>query len=369
MNNIKIFFSSIVLFSLSHFLGAQSTEKVDSLGLPGDNLNLYVVLDLFQESETLEDFEKKLNQESLKINNLDLNNDDKIDYLKVIDNQTGDAHVIVIQTPISDSETQDVAVIEVDKDKNGKILVQVIGNEELYGKDYIIEPKDNDEETASTPNKVVNSDTSKNAVGTTVINNTTNNYYNTNTPSAEVNKIYVAVNYWPSVRYIYGPSYVIYRSAWRWNNYPGWWAPWRPWYWRSYYHHHYHHYKYHYNHYHKYGAYRSAAAHKYYGQRTSNSITVKKYKMQGTYKKVYKKDGDNKVKNPAYKPKSNLPSKQTPVKKINKGNNDSKPKNQAPIKKNNISPTIKKQPVKKQPSKKMNSIKSSPTKHGGNKRK
>ena len=42
-----------------------SQEKItpDSLGLPGDNLNLYGVLDLFQKSETLEEFEKKLNAE------------------------------------------------------------------------------------------------------------------------------------------------------------------------------------------------------------------------------------------------------------------------------------------------------------------
>ena len=33
-------------------------QKADSLGLPGDNLNLYAVLKLFQESATLEGFEK-----------------------------------------------------------------------------------------------------------------------------------------------------------------------------------------------------------------------------------------------------------------------------------------------------------------------
>ena len=56
---------------------SQTIPKADSLGLPGDNLNLYAVLDLFQQSETFEIFEKKLNEEDSKINNLDLNNDGK----------------------------------------------------------------------------------------------------------------------------------------------------------------------------------------------------------------------------------------------------------------------------------------------------
>ncbi|NSW95826.1 MAG: hypothetical protein HPY62_14045, partial [Bacteroidales bacterium] len=45
------------------------------LGLPGDNLNLYAVMKLFQESETLEGFERSLNDENSRINNLDLNGD------------------------------------------------------------------------------------------------------------------------------------------------------------------------------------------------------------------------------------------------------------------------------------------------------
>ena len=40
------------------------------LGLPGDNLDLFAVLDLFQKSKTIEDFEKSLNEEKTGINNL-----------------------------------------------------------------------------------------------------------------------------------------------------------------------------------------------------------------------------------------------------------------------------------------------------------
>lgn len=117
--------------SISNNLKAQKVEKADSLGLPGDNLNLYAVLELFQQSATFEEFEKKLNQKDSKINNLDLNNDGKTDYIKVVDHKEGDSHATVLQIPINEKESQDVAVIEIDKDKNGKIILQIIGNEEF----------------------------------------------------------------------------------------------------------------------------------------------------------------------------------------------------------------------------------------------
>ena len=62
------------------------------LGLPGDNLDLYAVLTLFQKSKTIEAFEKSLNDEKTKINNLDLNLDKKVDFIKVVTKKDGDAY-------------------------------------------------------------------------------------------------------------------------------------------------------------------------------------------------------------------------------------------------------------------------------------
>jgi len=59
-----------LLLYTSHQAVAQAEDE--KLDLPGDNLNLYAVLKLFQESETLEGFERKLNEEDSEINNLDL---------------------------------------------------------------------------------------------------------------------------------------------------------------------------------------------------------------------------------------------------------------------------------------------------------
>jgi hypothetical protein len=189
------------------------TPSQDSLGLPGDNLDLYGVLELFKKSENPEEFEKALNKEDNKLNNLDLNGDDKIDYIHVIDRTDKNAHALVLQVAVDDKESQDVAVIEIEKKSDGTADMQIVGDEALYGKDYIIEPLD--EAAAKAP------------AGAPAKSNTT---------------VVVNVWHWPAVQYIYRPSYVVWVSPWGWGHYPGWWSPWRPIYWRHYHPHwsHYH---------------------------------------------------------------------------------------------------------------------------------
>ncbi|MEO6757914.1 MAG: hypothetical protein ABIO24_00565, partial [Saprospiraceae bacterium] len=99
---------------LSGALYAQDSP-VDSTGFPGDNFSLEAALDLFKKSASLEAFEQSLNMENNDVNNLDLNEDGQIDYVRVIDRMDGDAHAIVLQVPVSASESQDIAVIEVEK--------------------------------------------------------------------------------------------------------------------------------------------------------------------------------------------------------------------------------------------------------------
>ena len=52
--------------------------------MAGDNLDLYAVLDLFLKSKTIEGFEKSLNDTKTGINNLDLDLDRKVDFIKVV---------------------------------------------------------------------------------------------------------------------------------------------------------------------------------------------------------------------------------------------------------------------------------------------
>ena len=128
-----------VLTTLATSVRAQDYPR-EYLGLPGDNLNLYAVMDLFRNSETLEGFERSLNDPDLRINNLDLNGDYLVDYITISDFVNKKVHTIVLRAILGRNDYQDVAVITVQKLKKRKVFIQLIGDEALYGPNYIIEP-------------------------------------------------------------------------------------------------------------------------------------------------------------------------------------------------------------------------------------
>ena len=137
---MKKFISTTILTVLmaSAAVAGRQDYPEEYLGLPGDNLNLYAVMKLFQESETLEAFERSLNDEDSRINNLDLNNDGYVDYLTVTDYPNGDVHTIVMRSVLDRNEYQDVAVFTVEKLRNGEVQIQLICDEALYGRNYIL---------------------------------------------------------------------------------------------------------------------------------------------------------------------------------------------------------------------------------------
>ena len=100
------------------------------------------------------------------------------------------AFTFILQVDVTKTETQDVAVILVNKDKNDKVSLQMVGDEELYGKDYVIEPKGNSSVTANP--------------GYTGADPVTVNVPATTT---------VVVQSAPIVQYVYSPAYVPYVST------------------------------------------------------------------------------------------------------------------------------------------------------------
>lgn len=284
MKTLKIVW--LVLFSFLFFnIGKAQNETEDKLGLPGDNLNLFAVLKLFQESETLEGFEKNLNLEDTKINNLDLNGDNLIDYIKVIDYPEGENHTIILQVPVSQTENQDVAVFTVQKDSKGEVQVQLVGDEALYGKDYIIEPNYDDNASAtSTPNPGYAQKKQSNA-RKNIVNRTT----------------YVEVASWPVVRYIYLPSYAVWNSPWYWGYYPSLWQPWKPYYWHYYYGYHYNNYNWYHGHYrhcnhYRYNNWNSA----YYSTRRNQSAYYGQRKQNGDFNNTYSRPESRREGSAAY---------------------------------------------------------------------
>ncbi len=105
-----------------------------------DNLDLQAVASIFGESRDLEDFERRINDPSAQISNLDLNNDNYVDYLRVVEVGESDVRVIVIQAVLGQDQFQDVATIEMERQRNKTVHVQVVGNSYIYGPNYIYEP-------------------------------------------------------------------------------------------------------------------------------------------------------------------------------------------------------------------------------------
>ncbi|GGB67217.1 hypothetical protein GCM10007424_04010 [Flavobacterium suaedae] len=105
-----------------------------------DNLDLKAVASIFGESRDLEDFEKRLNDPNIQISNLDLNGDNRVDYLRVIEVVENNTHLIILQSVLGINQFQDVATIEVERDRYNNVQVQVVGDVYMYGTNYIYEP-------------------------------------------------------------------------------------------------------------------------------------------------------------------------------------------------------------------------------------
>ena len=161
------------------------------------NLDLRAVASLFGQCANLEEFEQKLNDEDTHVSNLDLNGDGEVDYLRIVESADGNKHLILLQAVLAKDIFQDVASIYVEKDQDNQVIVQVVGDEYIYGVDYIIEPA----------------------------------------------YLYTPVIY----DWFWGPHWVCWYSPWYWGYWPGWWHAYHCWefdmYWHHIYdYHHHHHY-------------------------------------------------------------------------------------------------------------------------------
>jgi hypothetical protein len=264
-----IYLLAIAFLTSTGSLSAQKHTE-EYLGLPGDNLNLYAVMNLFQEAETLEAFERALNDPDNMINNLDLNGDNYVDYIMVMDYKEGNVHNIVLRVALNRTEYQDVAVFTVEKMRNGAVQVQLIGDVALYGRNYIIEPVYDE-----TPNPGYRGNVT--SVRKAPRNNVT-----------VVRTTYYEVAHWPVIVYISQPTYVVYRSSWHYGYYPVYWHPWRAHYWHYYYGYHYNWHNHYYAYYRPSHVYRTNVYHTtYYTNIRHHSPTVVININKGNYRQTY----------------------------------------------------------------------------------
>src|SRR5690606_2998247 len=139
MRTKNFFVGLLSVFASVIFAQDRTTVTATSNDI-SENLDLRAVASIFGESRDLEDFERRLNDPRTQISNLDLNQDYQVDYLRVIETVDGPTHLIVIQSVLGRDLFQDVATIEVERDRNNVVQVQVVGDVYMYGPNYIYEP-------------------------------------------------------------------------------------------------------------------------------------------------------------------------------------------------------------------------------------
>ncbi|MFD1315772.1 hypothetical protein [Namhaeicola litoreus] len=140
MKIFQKFLFPILLFCFVSVSGQDVTTIEAANADISDNLDLEAVASIFGESKDIEDFERRLNDPKIQINNLDLNNDGEVDYLRVMETASGNVHTLSIESVLAKDQYQQVATIDVVKDKSNKTQVQVVGNVDMYGPNYYINP-------------------------------------------------------------------------------------------------------------------------------------------------------------------------------------------------------------------------------------
>ncbi|NIA28777.1 MAG: hypothetical protein GWP06_02545 [Actinobacteria bacterium] len=181
MTRRNVLLAVLFLVSVGYgFVFGQDVTIVAPTSEAAQGLDLQAVSELFKDSNNLEEFEKALNDPDIGINNLDLDDDGQVDFIRVVEDVADDTHVIVLQVPLGENEFQDVATIEVEKAADDNYNMQVHGNSVIYGNDYYLAP--------------------------TV----------------------VRIHAWPIIPWMFRPVYHPYRSVFRIGFYPHWYRPYHP---------------------------------------------------------------------------------------------------------------------------------------------
>ncbi|MBX9808632.1 MAG: hypothetical protein K2X95_12665, partial [Flavobacteriaceae bacterium] len=128
----------------------------------------------------------------------------KVDFIKVVTKKEGEDYTFILQDAVSKTETQDVAVILISKDKNKKVTLQIVGDKDLYGKDYVVEPKASGAASTANPGYTGAEPVTMNIPAPTTV---------------------VVVESAPIVMYVYSPAYVPYYPPYYYGYYPPYYNP------------------------------------------------------------------------------------------------------------------------------------------------
>jgi hypothetical protein len=135
---LAIIFFGLVAIS---FFWPSAGEKnynvnVRTVSYAADGLDLSALGSLLKKAKDAAELERLLNDPKTGINNLDLNEDGKVDYIKVTEFGNDKTKGFSLTVEPEKGEVQEVATIEIEKEGD-KANVQVRGNEQIYGSGHI----------------------------------------------------------------------------------------------------------------------------------------------------------------------------------------------------------------------------------------
>lgn len=136
---LAIFFFLIVIMSLCNKREtkvARYNVNVQTVTSSAEGLDLKAVGELVKKAKDAESLEKMLNSPGTGVNNLDLNEDGKADYISVTEYGNDKVRGFSLTTQPSPGETQEIATIEIEKTSDSQAEMQIHGNEQIYGRNY-----------------------------------------------------------------------------------------------------------------------------------------------------------------------------------------------------------------------------------------
>jgi len=129
----------LIVFSLWVLFFRDSDEynvNVQSNINASDGLDLKAVGPLLKKAKNAEELEKLLNDSSVGVNNLDLDEDDKVDYINVTEYGEGNSRGFSLSVKMGQGDdTQEIATIELKK-KGDQADIQITGNQQIYGHNH-----------------------------------------------------------------------------------------------------------------------------------------------------------------------------------------------------------------------------------------
>ena len=139
---------AIVLLALAMGCGsgqpvvsASTQVNVTTFVSASEGLNLQAVGELLKKVKDAEGFEELLNSQEEGINNLDLDEDGNVDFIKVTElgdgsqYREGQPSGFSLTVDMGDGQVQEIASIDMERTSDN-VSVQIQGNEQVYGQDH-----------------------------------------------------------------------------------------------------------------------------------------------------------------------------------------------------------------------------------------